>query len=215
MNVWYAFPSMSIEAAQRCCAAWAVRGYRTAVAVDDATIVPAADLTLGGAPYRGYGEACNRLATALPDADVIVFGGHDVSPDETRTAKQIAEDFRQHFPDLCGVMQPMGDVFGALAPGAERAAVSPWVGRGFIQRAYSGKGPYWPGYAHLYVDAELWCVAERAGVLWQNSTVKQYHDHWQRRGDERPAHLQRALERHEADRKLYETRKAQGFPGAW
>lgn len=210
----YIFPSANQAAAAKCCDAWRSCGYRVAVALDaPATFSGASALILDA--WRGYGDACNRVA-AHAHADVMIFGADDILPDPNKRADAIAAEFMERFPDGFGVMQPMGDAWGALAPGAERAAVSPWVGAGFVRRTYGGNGPYWPGYSHLYVDAELWNVAEMAGVLWQRHDLTQYHAHHSRgHGDNLPADKRRRIVKQAAaDRALFYQRRAADFPGA-
>lgn len=209
-DVWYIFPSGNRTAAAIACAEWRERGYKTAVAVDDAGEVGGADLTLHGAEYSGYYDAIRRLCVAV-DANVVVCGGDDILPDK-RDAQDIASEFAERFPDLCGVMQPTGDDFGGTA----WAAVSPWIGRGWIEKAYGGNGPHWTGYWHLYGDQELQEVATARGLFWQNPNVTQYHAHWTRGHDDNlPRGIRANINaRWPQDKRLFEERKANGFPGS-
>jgi len=136
--------------------------------------------------------------------------GDDIFPDPSRTAQEIGEEMVQRFPDLYGVMQPIGDVYGLT----HKCAVSPWIGRRFIETAYGGEGPYWPGYYHYFADHELQLAAESLGAFHQREDLVQYHDHWQRKeGVRRPVYLQRAKREHRKDQRLCKERKQEGFPG--
>ncbi len=211
MNVVYAIPTADAAKAAITLAAWRAMGYLTAAAIDPGAPSLDADLVLPLDEYRGYADACNCLTAVLSDADVIVFGGDDVFPDPSKDADEIAREFRDYFPDLCGVMQPTGDPFGAH----HECCQSPWVGRGFIERTYGGNGPFWPGYLHFYADTELHDVAARMGRLWKRSDIVQFHDNWQRSGNRpRPPYLEKAASDNANAKRLFTQRKAAGFPGS-
>jgi hypothetical protein len=123
-----------------------------------------------------------------------------------------------------GVMQPTGDRWGDKnGPYIERVAGSAWIGREFALRAYGGNGPLWPEYFHMYPDEELQLVAQKLGVFWQRPDLTQIHQHWGRpkegetmgHSHNMPEFLKRANSDKEWDaaKKLFEARKAAGFPG--
>ncbi len=125
-----------------------------------------------------------------------------------------------------GVMQPTGDRWGERTPGfprheayIDRVCGSPWLGREFCRRMYGGQGPLHPGYAHMYVDEELFEVAKAMGILWQRRDLIHYHRHWARQPgtmmNECPAFLREANspEGWAGAKALFHTRKAAGFPG--
>jgi hypothetical protein len=125
---------------------------------------------------------------------------------------------------LFGVMQPTGDKWGdKQGPYIERVAGSAWIGREFALRAYGGNGPLWPEYFHMYPDEELQLVAQKLGVFWQRPDLTQLHQHWGRpkegetmgHSHNMPEFLKRANSDKEWDaaKKLFEARKAAGFPG--
>lgn len=214
---FYIFPSANPAAAAICCAAWKAGGYRVAVAVDDTSDVPGADLVLRGAPWRGYYEAIRRLCLAV-DSEIVICGGDDISPDPNHSPAEIAADFLNEYPDLYGIMQPTGDLAtnGRPFAGTAHAAVSPWIGRGWIERAYEGNGPHWLGYWHLWGDQELQEVAKSQGVFVQRQDLKQYHAHWMRgHADNLPiVARERIKAQATADKSLFDLRKREGFPGS-
>jgi hypothetical protein len=188
---------------------WREMGYATAAMVDGPPAVPNCDCYPND--YTGWASAVNWLARRL-DFDWLVTGGADVLPDPIHAADQIAAECVDHFRGTFGVMQPAGDQYGAIA--TRTACVSPWMGREWCQRINGGLGPLWAGYRHFYADASLMDVAERLGRLWWRPDLSQFHDHWARRGDAPPDHIQHAAEANAADKALYEQRKRDGFPGS-
>jgi hypothetical protein len=209
MNIWYAIPTIRPKRCGATFERWQQRGYRTAAAVDVGADFPDnADMVIE-VEYAGYGHAINRLCRAIPEADIVVIGGDDVYPDQLYTAQELGARFVARFPDLFGIAQPTGDGFGLH----DLVCQSPWIGREWIAKAYGGRGPLHGGYWHYYVDQELHDVAHRTGVLAKWPDVSQYHDHWQRTKSHRPADLQRARDRWASDKRMYETRKEEGFPG--
>ncbi len=131
-------------------------------------------------------------------------------------------------PSTFGVMQPTGDRWheglgGFTNAPIDRVAGSPWIGREFARRMYGGKGPYFPGYKHMFVDEELQRVAEKYGVFWQRRDLTQRHNHWGRGATDKavieakiPAHLVQwnTPEHWKESKALFESRKGAGFPGA-
>jgi hypothetical protein len=213
MEVWYAIPSASVERAASCATSWSAMGYKTAVLLDAAsspgvTSLPSVDLTLAVGEYVGWAKAVNDLCEIL-DADIVVTGGDDQSPDPHYTAAQIAGQFVEWFPDLFGVMQPTGDRFGSI----DSVCASPWLGRGFIENAYETYGALHAGYFHYFADEELAVVAESVGALWRRPDLSHFHNHWQRRGEKRPEHLIGAGGKWGSDRALFTERRRNGFPG--
>jgi hypothetical protein len=195
-------------------ARWKEQGYSTAALVDHEQYVDHCDHLMHVDQYKGWGWAVNLRCLGFPDAEWIVTGGADILPDPNHTAGDIAAICTAHFNGTFGVMQPSGDPYGALAPDVKvLAATSPWLGRDWRRRINGGRGPLWEGYWHFWGDGELAAVAKRLDAFWLNPAITQYHDHWARRGGNEPAHLERAKQMNSADRKLYNTRLAEGFPG--
>lgn len=122
-----------------------------------------------------------------------------------------------------GVMQPTGDRWGAdpKQPNccgtayADRVCGSPWMGREFIQRINGGAGPFWEGYTHMFPDEEMQAICQRLGILWQRPDLTQKHMHWGREYRPMPSYLKAANSPAHWDRyrRLFENRKAAGFPG--
>ncbi len=201
-----------------------------------------------GQRYPGYAVATNSLISAvLQEADWsklggdtrwCVIGGDDVWPDPNKRADEIARECQEEFwyratqathhdpsevddsEGTFGVMQPTGDPW-ADGQGRiiERIAGSAWIGREFALRAYSGNGPLWPEYRHMFPDEELQCVAQKLGVFWQRPDLTQRHKHWARKvgatKEDMPEFLAEANSAaHWAKYKaIFQERKAAGFPG--
>lgn len=214
LSIWFAIPSANRALAAITLPLWSERGYRVALQLDDGQTPPAKCDARICRPYAGWPEAVNYLArwlVASEGADIVITGGDDVYPVRDRTAQEIGAEFRERFPDLCGLMQPEGDGFS----GNGMAAVSPWIGSGWVRRAYGGAGPIFPGYWHYCSDTELCAVAEKCGRYWRRPELAQYHAHWTRSPEKRPyRHLASAQTAKGRDRELYLSRKAAGFPGA-
>jgi nucleoside-diphosphate-sugar epimerase len=213
MEVWYAIPSANPSRATETLGRWKRMGYRTAVLLDaGADGVPSADLTLRADPYRGYYQSVIALCRAIGKrADIVVTGGDDMYPDPKHSPEELAADFFRVFSDGYGVMQPTGDQF----EGTDRICGSPWLGRTWIERAYQGRGPVWPGYTAFYGDEELLNVARAQDVLWQRPDIVQFHDHWSRMGSPKKTDYQDRNEQFIVkDRELFARRKASGWAGA-
>jgi hypothetical protein len=191
---------------------WKLLGYQTAVLVNDPLGVDCgigADRILVQSKWKGFPVAANLLCHHLP-ADIVVVVGDDIYPDTSTDAYSIGDTFLKRFPDLFGVMQPTGDDFASTS----LCAVSPWIGRAFIKKAYGGTGPYCEEYFHYFSDEELQKVASTMGVFQQRPDLAQFHDHWQRRGEQRPPHLSQAFKMWRRDKIIFTHRKRDGFPGA-
>jgi hypothetical protein len=206
MSVVFAIPVAvdDIDRAGQTFRLWRRQGYQTAALIDGDEAPGNCDAVIRR-PYEGWAWAVNRLCTTLQEFEWIVTGGADVLPDPTRTADGIEAECYDHFGGTYGVMQPVGDPYGAL--GNLSACVSPWLGKQWRERH-----PLHEGYWHFWADTELAAVAGSRGRLWWNHEITQRHDHWARKRRERPRHLDRAVERHAADKALFELRKSAGFP---
>lgn len=123
---------------------------------------------------------------------------------------------------LMGVMQPTGDRYanGSI----DRIAGSAWYGREYCKRVNGGRGPLWPEYAHMFVDEEAQCVAQKLGVFWQRPDLIHLHHHFMRATSDlnspaiaslTPPHLIEANtpEHWFKYQRLFNQRKAAGFPG--
>lgn len=208
-SVVVAWPSIDAEAANACASRWKEKGYKTLVLIEyDNTVPSVPNIVLGQAKWSGFAAAANHLCEYSKE-DIVVLIGDDMHPDPNHTPEEIAILFQERFPDLYGVMQPTGDKYGSI----ENCAVSPWIGRTYIEESYSGHGPYWTGYHHYFSDEELQAAAVLQGAFQQRSDLSHYHDHWERRKENRPAHLMEPLRNHSKDSKLFKKRKSQGFPG--
>lgn len=192
MSVWFVIPSARpIAEVNACTAKWRERGYRVALwrDRDEDGLAMVADLAMvpvrGG--YPGYGVAVNSLArhilTEDPDCEWIVTGGDDTLPDP-RDPTEIAAECTEQFGGTFGVMQPTGDLFhDSLGRIIERIAGSPWLGREWCLRANQGKGPFHPGFTHMFGDQCLMETAEKLGVFWRRPDLTHTHNHFTRVGD--------------------------------
>lgn len=215
LNVWYAIPSANYARCMSCFDAWEAQGCRCAVLLDFGALIPRnAEVFLQPREYPGYFASVNQLAFHLLErhgADIVVAGGDDMFPDPKRTAQEIAEQYLARFPDGFGVMQPTGDDLD----GTDRICGSPWFGRGWIQRANGGRGPFWPEYRAFFGDEELKTVAEAQGVLWQRPDLVQRHEHWSRPGAApKTAYQARNDGLWNRDETIFKVRRGRGFPGS-
>jgi hypothetical protein len=192
------------ERAGRTFKLWQALGYQTAALIDGGEAPAHCDVVIRQ-QYKGWAWAVNTLADALDGFDWLVTGGADIDPDPQRTAQQIAAECYDHFGGTYGVMQPVGDPYGALE--IQSACVSPWLGLRWRQRHRMHEG-----YYHFFADTELAEVAGGLNRLWWNHDITQFHDHWMRRHQLRPGHLELAAKRHKTDRALFTLRKSLGFP---
>jgi hypothetical protein len=218
MTIYVIFPSPNTDATNETLARWHAQGYRSAVLIDNGQEPPRADVVVQPDTYPGYVASVNQLAhmCIAEGADIVIASGDDADPDPNHSAEEIGRRFVEAFPDYFGVMQPTGDKFGALADDAvTRAAVTPWIGKAFAQRAYQGNGPYFSGYRHFYADAEIMEVAQLLGCWRECPEFMQFHRHHSRGYDDALNKSQRATVQQAglADRKVYLERKAAGFPG--
>lgn len=187
-------------------------GYRVAVLQNRERGEIPADITVWSDDYPGWPGSVNRLARDVVPrgAPVVVTGGDDMLPDPERPAERLLAEFRERFPDGLGVMQPHGDGF----MNAAMYCGSPWLGRGWIERAYGGSGPMPSGYRHNWADNELYWVSRCLGVLWSRGDVSQRHEHFTRTGEPKPQWWATEVERRDrADVQLYIARSWQRFPG--
>jgi len=210
-DVWYAIPSASPARCRETLPVWRKMGYRVAVLQNRERGEIPADLTEWADEYPGWAASVNLLAAQLVrrGARLVVTGGDDMLPDRDHLAADIAREFHERFPDGFGVMQPTGD---EVMNTAEYCG-SPWLGRGWIERAYGGHGPLWPGYTHNWADLELALVAERLGVLWRRDDLRQEHRHFSITGERTPDYwAEQVAPADRDDVELLIARRLQGFP---
>lgn len=247
MSVWLTIPSARPpEEAEKVLKLWRERGYQIALWRDD---LDSCDMHAGviGAQYPGYAAAVNHLVDMViradPKAEWFVIGGDDVHPDLNHSAEEIAAECRNHFKELSiemepaadnlsvttfGVMQPTGDRWGEnpnhpredmRSAYIDRVAGSAWLGREFCKRVNGGRGPLWPEYQHMFVDEELFAVANKLGIYWPRRDLTHYHAHAGRvknyTVDMIPEHLKKwtTSEHWKEAEKLFFSRRDAGFPG--
>lgn len=221
--IFFCIPSARPAAeANACLRKWHERGYGVAVQRDPGQAGEIdVDCYVYERPYAGYAEAVNWLARSVlaaePGCQIIVTGGDDIDPDPTHDPAVLEREFLEHFGGSFGVCQPTGDRWMIDAQGRsseERVCCSPWMGREFCERINGGSGPIWHQYRHMFEDEEVHEVATKLGILWQRPDVCQYHHHWIRQPNpKRPSHLTEAKEDWANSKRLFDERKAAGFPG--
>lgn len=211
--VWYLFPSANPANARRCSEAWRDMGYHVAILQDRTLIDAPCDALVSAAAYPGWAGSINRLfREAVPKScRVIVAGGDDMFPDPNLRAGEIAAQFFERFPDTLGVMQPTGDAFEVT----DEICGSPWVGRGWMEQCYSGRGGFCDAYHQQYADDEMYWVARCCGRLWQRLDLTHYHEHFRRTGAAAPAYwVESAAGHEEHDCLTFLARSRARFPGA-
>lgn len=221
MSVWLTTPSARPAAeAQKWIDTWRARGYKVAVVRDHGRDVEA-DFFDCISPYPGYAVACNVLIRNVMDHDPaarwFICAGDDITPDETKSPQEIALELESHFGGTFGVMQPTGDPWAdAQGRMIERIAGSPWIGREFCLRTYGGYGPYCNQYTHCFVDNEIMEVAKLANCFLQRPDLTHYHHHWSRERRQMPVYLRAANSQQHWQKymRIYQQRRAAGFPGA-
>lgn len=210
LEIFYAIPSCNVERCNKAFELWKRQGYKTAVLLDPGAPEPKADLVLHAEKYGGYYQSFNALHKAIGNADVIITGGDDIYPDMKHKAQELGEQFFLRFPNGFGIMQPIGD----NKPGSPTICESPWVGKGWLKRAYQGKFPFWPEYIAFFGDTELKQLADRLKVLWMRRDVAQFHNHYTRPGGPPKTNYQMSNDQYwGADEKLFYERKAGDWPG--
>lgn len=212
IEVWYAIPSANPDLCRRTLPLWREMGYRIAVLQNFEKGSIPADIAVWRDSYPGWAQSINILCKEVvpKSAAIVVSGGDDMLPDPHLPAHALARQFMDRFPDAFGVMQPQGDTYME----AEHYCGSPWLGRGWIDRMYGGRGPMWGGYTHNWADLELFWLAKGLGALWQRTDVAQHHEHFWRTGEGKPKYWTSNVEpKDRADVQLYIARSWQNFPG--
>lgn len=218
--VYVTMPTALAAHAQETFAKWKAKGYKLALFTDAGKHPPEADLLIS-ATYPGVWRACNALAKAAVEcgADVCLFAGDDMDPDQNYTAQEIAEQYLGRFPTGAGLMQPCGDPQGQLIDGKRNAARicgSAWFGKEWIEKSYGGRGPTPGMYWHMFGDEEMAEVGNKLGLLWWRPDLTQWHRHWSFRGGTPKQPYHDAANSHwTADQDTFKRRKAEGFPGVW
>ena len=213
-DVWIAIPTVCRPSLGDWVAAWRGLGFRVALYLDAGVTLPAVvTAAVMTGKYPGYARAVNTLADRVffvHGGALMATGGDDVWPDPEWPAYRLRERFFSAFPDGNGIAQPAGGNMHDV----ETCCIAPLIGRGWWEKHYAGRGPYWPEYWHFWTDAELHDVAWRENHLQLWRDVNWQHDHWFLKGVPPPDHIAKARALNESDHQLYLARKAAGFPGA-
>ncbi|MGD9790373.1 MAG: hypothetical protein AB7Q00_01045 [Phycisphaerales bacterium] len=211
-EVWFAIPSANPEKCRKVLPKWREMGYKIAVLQNHERGDIPTDLTVWFDSYPGWAASVNILCQQIvPEScPIVVSGGDDMLPDPNHTAQELGRQFLERFPDTFGVMQPHGDEFMV----ARRYCGSPFIGRAWFSTMYNGKGAMYSGYRHNWADNELYWLAKGLGVLWERPDLSHFHDHFTRRGEEKPGYWQEQVEARDlADCQMYINRSWSRFPG--
>lgn len=210
-DVWFAIPSANPEKCRKVLPVWREMGYKTAVLQNYERGDIPADITVWRDRYPGWPASSNILCREIvpKSCPIVVCGGDDMLPDPNYSARDLAEQFLQRFPDTFGVMQPHGDEYLA----ARRYCGSPFLGRAWFDTMYGGKGGMYAGYHHNYADNELFWLAKGMGALWERPDLSHYHEHFTRSGAPQPAYWSSVKANDLQDCLLYYARVHAGFPG--
>lgn len=186
MTVWYTVATRDRAQAAECLAAWKAQGYRTAALfVLGMETVLEADLFFYVSDFQSEYDALNIAATMLVanhGAEIVVAGPTSARPDPTLDLGQIRAEVFASAPDGCFVIKPLS---GPL-----------WLGKGWIDQAYRGHGPFWPEYLSSWGEVEVTLVADRLNCLIKRPDIVQT---WA------PSDL-------EVDAGLFKTRQSASFP---
>lgn len=240
------WPTADIQRSNATAREWARLGWQVAVCVDSVIpehrITPATVTShvppLRVNQWRGYYDAMRALMRSLClsyRADIVVAGADNILPDPDARAAVVGAAFASRFPNSMGVLQPVGEPWkptasgdsaqpGLDAPGRRMHATpstlerceSPVLGRAFILETYGGQGPWHEGYKQYFGDVELFEVAKKMGVLWQNPALRHQRAHWSQSGGPSMKPYQTAnYDRwYEADQAMLKARRYKLFEGA-
>lgn len=221
MRHWVLFPSADPRRGLRCADQWLAKGYEVLVGLDGDKLCAEREegpkLICMPAPFPGYYRVINGLAKTAFDhgADLVTAIGDDMDP-PSQGAQAIAELYFGRFKDGFGVLQGCGDRQGDVIVGtanSERICGSPTFGRGWHERGYAGRGPFWEEYRTFYGDEDLWNVAKLCGVLWLEKSITIFHRHWSFGHAPKMWYQERNQENWQGDCYTFERRKREGFPG--
>lgn len=226
---WVCWPSAKPEMGVACARKWMAKGYSVAMLLDWGAWL---DADLLGLPvgagfhfwthaeprFPGYYGVINGIVAKAfrRGADLVTCIGDDMDPPE-QGAEAVAGLYFSRFPDGFGVLQGTGDPQGKDAqgvPAAARICGSPTFGRGWNDRAYGGRGPFWPEYRSFYGDEEMWNVAKRAGVLWLEPSITIFHNHWSFGHAELKPYQKNNQGNWEHDKAVFERRVGESKQGA-
>jgi hypothetical protein len=207
---WIVFPAGNPVAGQVCANLWKHAGWRVAAQTDPGQPQIKCDLPIT-APFASVAETFNTFARQLRGAKGIIYGNDDEFPGYGADVENFTAAFLSRFPDTFGVAQPTR----CSTPDIIGGAPYPLVGGEFARRINGGQGAFREEYGHYFDDRELHDVAELLGcfAVLPDVEIKHLH-HSYGFPDMLPKQArQRARDRHANARKLYEERKANGFPG--
>lgn len=209
---WVVFPAGNPVAGQVCANLWKHAGWRVGVQTDPGEPIVLCDLPIS-VPFVSVAATFNNFARQLLQrgARGIIYGNDDEFPGFGADVENFSAAFLVRFPDTFGVAQPTR----CATPDITDGAPYPLVGAEFARRINGGRGAFREEYGHYFDDREVHDVAERLGCFatLPDIEIKHLH-HSYGYPDMLPKQArQRARSCHTAARKLYDERKAAGFPG--
>jgi len=222
-------PTINPPRARECIGKWKERGYQCAVFLDSDTkdLDVGADIAIS-LRYDGYWNAINFLCHYVSEEDIraprasrgrtiCIASADDIYPDFNHSPEELAGEFHDKFPDGFGIMQPCGDLSGidqSGRPAAARICGSPWMGDGWICRAYGGRGPCPREYHSFYGDEELYEVSQKLEALWMRPDLTQLHKHWSFGHGSQTEYQRKNSEKYwDIDQRTFISRRELGFPG--
>lgn len=217
------YPSANFNRGLECAKLWVAKGYEVLMQMDaDKNISPYAGqgiitLMVPG-PFPGYYQRINTLAEIAfsINADVVTCIGDDMLPPE-QGAQAHAKSYFERFPNGEGVMQCTGDRQGEVIEGrvnSERICGSPTFGKVWSGLAFKGGGAFPIHYVSYYGDEELYEVAKKSNLLYQNPNFKIDHVHWAFGRMVMQDYHEKAQKNWQQDQETFFKRKAEGFPGS-
>lgn len=208
-GMWAIFPSGNSDAAQACADAWLLAGWNVSVMVDADQKPVECEKLLTTEKYLGIAWAWNQIMAALPD-DVyaVAFINDDMFP-KPCAANDVRSAFMEKFNGYDGVIQPTAIRVESM----QWCSPSPIAG-GWYLRRFRGRAAWHEGYFHYFCDQEFRNVAEKFNRYAEVEELGIEHRHHasgyadtlppEKRGRMTAAWVE--------SYRLYEKRKAEGFP---
>jgi len=148
-------------------------------------------------------EACDAdMDLADPNWEVVLLASDDMLPQVVGWDDRIATDMRREFPGTDGCLW------------YHDGRVKSICTLSILGRAYYDRFGYiyHPAYTSLFCDNEFTDVAIAAGKMWKSEDVIIRHDHPSYGIGEQDDLYHHNQSLYHADQKVYEKRKAEGFP---
>ena len=148
-------------------------------------------------------EACDAdMDLAHPNWELLILASDDMLPQVVGWDDRIAKDMHREFPDTDGCLWYYDGRVKSIC-------TLSIMGRKY----YDSIGYiYHPAYTSLWCDNEFTDVAMAAGKMWKSDDVVIRHDHPSYGIGEQDSLYRHNESFYHEDQKVYERRKAEGFP---